>query len=42
MNCEYSIIVEAPTAVLALQKAEAIDLEEWEEAWAETEVEAEE
>ncbi len=41
MNCELSILVEAPTPVLALQMAEAIDLEKWEQAWAATEVDTE-
>ncbi|MEW6048084.1 MAG: hypothetical protein AB1609_16690 [Bacillota bacterium] len=38
-NCEYSIVIEAASADEAMEKAQAIDVEEWSQAWAELEVE---
>lgn len=38
-NCEYSIEIEAASADEVMEKAQAIDVEEWGKAWAEVEAE---
>lgn len=38
-NCEYSIEIEAANADEAIEKAQAIDVEEWSQAWADVEAE---
>lgn len=40
-NCEYSILVDADTETEAIVTAYNIDLENWGQAWSETEVEEE-
>jgi hypothetical protein len=38
-NCEYILQIEADSEEAALAKAEEIDLDEWDQAWAEMEAE---
>ena len=38
-NCEYTIMVDAPTAEEALEKASHIEFKCWDEAWAPDEAE---
>ena len=40
-NCEYSIEIEAATPDEAMEKAQAIDVAEWGQAWAPIEVDEE-
>ncbi|MEW6048299.1 MAG: hypothetical protein AB1609_17790 [Bacillota bacterium] len=38
-NCEHSIVIEAASADEAMEKAQAIDVDSWSQAWAVVEAE---